>query len=187
MSLLHRTVRVDVTNNCVTIEADQKHVAILLRDLSLETAKAVCTPRVRKNATEAAACEASAELQGPATTLTRSGVMRCAYIAQDRVDLSEAVKSLAMCMSRPRAAHLTDLRRLARYIKGNPRCVLVYERQTVDRSPLQVHVDSGWAGDLVGRRSTTGLIIRRGAHLLKHTSTSRLRSDSAARRAIYAR
>ena len=35
---------------------------------------------------------------------------------------------------------------------------------------LQVHVESDWAGDLLGRRSTTGVIIRRGKHLLRHMS-----------------
>ena len=35
---------------------------------------------------------------------------------------------------------------------------------------LQVHVDSDWAGDLLGRESTTGVIVRRGKHLLRHMS-----------------
>ena len=39
-------------------------------------------------------------------------------------------------------------------------------RQTSDAT-LQVHVNSGWAGDLLGRKSTTGLIVRRGKHLLR--------------------
>ena len=35
---------------------------------------------------------------------------------------------------------------------------------------LQVYVDSDWAGDLLGRKSTTGVIVRRGKHLLRHMS-----------------
>ena len=35
---------------------------------------------------------------------------------------------------------------------------------------LQVHVDSDWAGDLLGRKSTTGVIVRRGKHLWRHKS-----------------
>ena len=31
-------------------------------------------------------------------------------------------------------------------------------------------MDSGWAGDLFGRKSTTGVIVRRGEHLLRHMS-----------------
>ena len=30
---------------------------------------------------------------------------------------------------------------------------------------LEKHVDSDWAGDLLGRKSTTGVIVRRGATL----------------------
>ena len=33
-----------------------------------------------------------------------------------------------------------------------------------------MHVDSDWAGDLLGRKSTTGVIVRRGKHLLSHMS-----------------
>ena len=37
--------------------------------------------------------------------------------------------------------------------------MLTYARQTSDAT-LQVHVDSDWAGDLLGRKSTTGVIVR---------------------------
>ena len=60
-------------------------------------------------------------------------------------------------------------KRSGRYLVKNKRCVLTYARQTSDAT-LQVHVDSDWAGDLLGRKSTTGVIIRRGKHLLRHMS-----------------
>ena len=31
-------------------------------------------------------------------------------------------------------------------------------------------MDSDWAGDLLGMKSTTGVIVRRGRHLLRHMS-----------------
>ena len=31
-------------------------------------------------------------------------------------------------------------------------------------------MDTDWAGDLLGRKSTTGVIVRRGKHLLRHMS-----------------
>ena len=31
-------------------------------------------------------------------------------------------------------------------------------------------MDSDWAGDFLGRKSTTGVIVRRGKHLLRHMS-----------------
>ena len=46
---------------------------------------------------------------------------------------------------------------------------MTYARQTSE-AKLQVHVDSDWAGDLLGRKSTTGATVRRGNHLLRHMS-----------------
>ena len=47
--------------------------------------------------------------------------------------------------------------------------MLTYARQTSDAT-LQVHADSDWAGDLLGRKSTTGVIVRTSKHLLRHMS-----------------
>ena len=47
--------------------------------------------------------ENSPILDGKQTTTFRSGTMRCAYLARNRVDVSEAIKCLARAMSKPRA------------------------------------------------------------------------------------
>ena len=52
--------------------------------------------------------------------------------------------------------------RLGRYLTKN-------KRQTSDAS-LQVRVDSDWAGDLPGRKSTAVVIVRGGKHFLRHMS-----------------
>ena len=49
------------------------------------------------------------------------------------------------------------------------RCVSTYARQTSEAT-LQVHVDSDGASDLLVRRSTTGVIVRRCKHMLRHMS-----------------
>ena len=64
---------------------------------------------------------------------------------------------------------MQELERLGRYLVKNRRCVLTCARRTSDAT-LQVHVDSDGAGDLLGRKSTTGVILRRGKHLLRHMS-----------------
>ena len=101
----------------------------------------------------------------------RSGTMRCANLAQDRADISETIKCLARGMSKPRTAHMMQLKRVARYLKGVPRKAQQYIAQEPSRAHLEVHVDSDWAGDTVTRRSTSGVIVRRGRHLLRHSST----------------
>ena len=69
----------------------------------------------------------------------------------------------------PLSGHMQELERLGRYLVKNRKCVLTCARQTSDET-LQVRVDSDWAGDLLGRKSTTGVIVRRGEHLLRHMS-----------------
>ena len=96
--------------------------------------------------------------------------MRCAYLALDRVDSSEAIKCLAQTMSKPKAGHMTQLQRVARCLKGVPRKALQYPSQEPSSAHLEVHVDSDWAGDPATRRSTFGVIVRRGPHL-RHSST----------------
>ena len=62
---------------------------------------------------------------------------------------------------------MQELKRMGRYLVRNRRCVLTYARQSPEAT---LQVDSDRAGDLFGRRSTTGVIIRRGKHLLRHMS-----------------
>ena len=66
---------------------------------------------------------------------------------------------------------MTLLKRVARYLYGVPRKALQYSAQEPSRAHLEVHVDRDWAGDTVTRRSTSGVVVRRGRHLLRHSST----------------
>ena len=75
-------------------------------DLGLFQGNVVKTPRVKLSATESNATENSSILDGEQATLFRSGTVRCAYLAQDRADISEAVKCLARGMSKPRTGHM---------------------------------------------------------------------------------
>ena len=160
-----------INNELMEIVPDQKHFPELLEDLGLSQSNIVKTPRVKVSAIEAEAIENSPTLEGEQATTFRSGTMRCMYLAQDRVDISEAIKCLAQAMSKPKAGHMTQLKRVARYLKGVPRKALQYPAQKPNRAHLEVHVDSDWAGDTVTRRSTSGVIVRRGLRLLRHSST----------------
>ena len=125
LEVLHRTVRI-VNDELMEVEADQKHVPLLLEDLGLSKGNAVKTPRVKLSAAEAESIESSPLLEGAMATAYRSGTMRAAYLGQDRVDIAETVKRLSRAMAHPREGHLAQLKRLARYLKGAPRCALRY-------------------------------------------------------------
>ena len=79
------------------------------------------------------------------------------------------MKCLTRHVKDPRSGHMIEIKRLVRYLTKNKRCVLTYPRQMSDVS-LQVHVDSDWAGDMIGRKSTTEVFVIRGKHLLRHMS-----------------
>ena len=66
---------------------------------------------------------------------------------------------------------MTQLKRAARYLKGVPRKALQYPAQDPSEAHLEVHVESDGAGDTATCRSTSGLIARRGRHLIRHSST----------------
>ena len=169
LEILNRTLSVDVERDELILEADVKLVTKIVEDLGLVGAKGVDTPRIKRNQEAVEACEASELLKGAAATQFRSNVMRGAYLAQDRVDISEGIKALSRFMATPRAGHLVELKRMGRYLAKNPRCVQTFARQ--DPCDLHVHVDADWAGDLTSRRSTSGMVLRRGRHLLRHMST----------------
>ena len=107
----------------------------------------VKTQRVKLSATESDAIENSPILKGEQATLFRSGTMRCAYLAQDRADISEAIKCLARGMSKPRTGHMVQLKSVARYLKGVPWKAQQYPRTRTEQSTF-----GSPCGQRLGRR-----------------------------------
>ena len=95
--------------------------------------------------------------------------MRASFLAQDRVDLPEAVKSLAQQMSAPTRSSMEELEHMARYLKGMPSVALVLKQQRMPKV-IRMSVDSDFAADRKTRRSTTGMVQRLGTHCVKATS-----------------
>ena len=168
--MLNRTIKVDVLIDEMTLEADTKLVEEALESMKFhQSAKGVDSPPVMRNEEQTAQIEDSEKLTSAVSTLYRSLVMKLAYVTRDRIDIAEAVKCLTRHMKELRSGHMQELKRLGRYLVNNRRCMLTYARQTSEAT-LQVHVESDWAGDLLGRKSTTGVIVRRGKHLLRRMS-----------------
>ena len=61
---------------------------------------------------------------------------------------------------------MRDLKRLGRYLKHRPRLVAVFQAQRMPET-IQSYGDSDHAGCLKTRRSTTGVGVMLGSHLLK--------------------
>ena len=74
-----------------------------------------------------------------------------------------------MRMADPRRGDEVILKRVLRYLKGNPRSVYRYPWGG-DMTDLALYTDSDWAGDKEKRRSTSGGVIIYGGHLVGHGS-----------------
>ena len=165
---MNRIVR--ITSDGIEIEADKRHADLLVRDLGLANAKAVDTPRVKHAESEIWKGVESPKLDKVQTTQYRSCVMRASYMGQDRPDIQEAVKCLAQYMKNPNEYAMTELKRLGRYLAGRPRVVLKFPKQSIPKA-LDAWVDGDHAGDIVTRKSTSGMMIFYGKHLPKSSST----------------
>ena len=109
-------------------EPDQRHVEIILEELRLKDCKTLSTPGIEESLKKSdAEEELEAELLNPAaTTQYRALTARANYLSQDRAEIQYAVKELCRSMSAPTLASWERLKRLARYLAGQPRVVSLF-------------------------------------------------------------
>ena len=106
-----------------------------------------------------------APLGKDAASMYRSCVARANYLALDRPNIAFAVKESCRDMSAPTTASWENIKRVVRYLKGEPR--LVYEYRWQGQEDLTVYVDTDWAGCHKTRKSSSGGAIVRGSHFIK--------------------
>ncbi len=172
ITLLNRIVRWGATQNGTSFlewEADPRHAEIIIKQLGLNgamKAKAVSTPGLKKTLAE---LTGSDELVGDAISNYRSICMRINYLAMDRPELLYAAKEAARWMAHPTATAMEMIKRVGRYLVGSPRLVqqMVMQPRV---GKLTCKVDADHAGCLRTRRSTTGLALFHGSHLIKASS-----------------
>ena len=74
-------------------------------------------------------------------------------------------------MANPRDSHWRALVRLGKYLQAHPRFIVDYLYQGPTNN-VHIFVDSDWAGEEPGRKSTSGGAIQLGQHLLKTWSST---------------
>ena len=142
-----------------TIEADPRHVQILLKELRLQEAKTVATPGVKCDTSDSEALNATE------MSRYRSLVMRGCCLALDPPDIAHSCKELARNMSAPKQSDWNDLKRLCRYLKGVPRLVWRYNDQ-LEQYRFTMFTDSDDAGCAKTRKSTSAGAVMHGSHLI---------------------
>ena len=105
---------------------DPRHVEIMVSQMGPSNeSKAVSTPGVRTTDEED-----GKELGAEDRACYRSWTMRASYLSQDSCELQFAVKELARRMQQPNTKNMQALKRLVRFLKRSPRCLIVYVQQT---------------------------------------------------------
>ena len=97
--------------------------------------------------------------------------MRVGFLAQDCPHLQFQAKELARHMSQPTKGGVQRLKRVVRFLRGHSRPVQEFVMQE-SVSQLVVYTDSDWAGDEVERKSTSGVYLFHGRHLLRSSSST---------------
>ena len=78
------------------------------------------------------------------------------YLTTSRPDISFSVGLCARFQSNPKESHLTAVKRILRYLKGTDDLCLYYPRS--GSFELRGYADADYAGDLVNRKSTSGMV-----------------------------
>ena len=159
--ILNRVVQ--WTEGGIEYEADQRHAEIIVNKLGLDVnSKGVSTPGCKREWDPAE----ENELDPKDATMYRALVARANYLAQDRSDVSFAVKELCRSMSSPTEGDWAALKRLGRYLVDKTRLKVSFPYQDVVRK-LAVWVDTDYAGCRKTRKSTSGGIVMLGTHAIK--------------------
>ena len=163
--VLNRVVR--LTEQGWELEADPRHVELIVKHLGLESANCVNTPGVNVIENCAADIEEEDEdvLPPDRATQYRAIGARCNYLQPDRPDIQYATKEVCRRMCKPIEKSWEMLKRIGRYLKGRPRLIWKYGWQS-PQDVIDVHCDANWAGCRKSRKSSSGGTVQIGSHLI---------------------
>ncbi|GKA24161.1 putative ribonuclease H-like domain-containing protein [Tanacetum coccineum] len=129
--------------------SQDKYVADILKKFDFATVKTASTP-IETNK----ALLKDEEAEDVDVHLYRSMIGSLMYLTASRPDIMFAVCACARFQVTPKVSHLHAVKRIFRYLKGQPKLGLWYPRD----SPfdLEAFSDSDYAGASLDRKSTTG-------------------------------
>ena len=93
------------------------------------------------------------------------------YLSEDRCELQFAVMELARRMQQPNTKNTQALNRLVRFLKGSPRCLVVFNRRA-EQPIVDVFSDSDWAGCATTRRLSSSACVMLGGRLFAASATT---------------
>ena len=124
VTVLNRVLR--WTDNGLELEADPRQGERLVQESGLEGANPVCTPGARASTAQVLNDE---PLPERFHTAFRAAAARANYLAQDRPDCQFACKEIRRWMAKPTTSAFDAIKRLGRFLVGQPRLVWRYAFQ----------------------------------------------------------
>lgn len=107
---------------------------------------------------------------GKDSTRYRSIIGSLRYLVNSRPDIAYAVGVASRFMEEPASEHWAVVKRIGRYIAGTTRYGCRFSKGERTGANLLGYTDSDHSGDLVHRRSTSGIIFFLGLNLVTWTS-----------------
>ncbi|GKE62779.1 hypothetical protein Tco_1513146, partial [Tanacetum coccineum] len=141
-------LQVQQKNDGIFISQD-KYVAEILKKFDFATVKTASTPMEPNKA-----LIKDEEAEDVDVHLYRSMIGSLMYLTASRPDITFVVCACARFQVTPKTSHLNAVKRIFRYLKGQPKLGLWYPKD----SPfdLEAFSDSDYAGASLDRKSTTG-------------------------------
>ena len=87
-----------------------------------------------------------------------------------RPDIAHSVGLLARFSSNPGVAHWKALKHLCRYVQGSKEMKLCYSPDPETKERFVAYADADFGGDLDGRRSTSGMVVKMGTGAISWSS-----------------
>jgi histone deacetylase 1/2 len=140
-----------------------KYVEELLDRAGMTDCKAAATPADTK---PKASADDGKPLPDGAFYRSMAGTLQ--YLTLTRPDIAFAVQQVCLHMHAPRDVHLAMLKRVLRYIKGNPRIGILL--RATPSCELTAYTDADWAGCPDTCRSTSGFCVFMGESLVSWSS-----------------
>ena len=147
-----------------TWEGDPVYAEEIVKGLGLERCKGSDLPATKGIGSNVR--EADDFLDEEMTAKFRHLTGMALYASLDRPTIQFAVSEIARGMSQPKVIDELKLRKLAKYLKKNPREIWLYEYQTCP-GELWIYTDSDWATDEQTRRSMSCSVERFGKHIVE--------------------
>nr|GEV87943.1 uncharacterized mitochondrial protein AtMg00810-like [Tanacetum cinerariifolium] len=129
--------------------SQDKYVAELLQKFDFLSVKTTSTPIETKKP-----LVKDEEARDVDVHIYRSMISSLMYLTASRPDIMYAVCACSRFQVTPKTSHLQAVKRIFRYLKGQPKLGLWYPRESV--FDLKAYSDSDYAGANLDRKSTTG-------------------------------